>query len=70
MKAKQRDHFGRRLLLGAALVGALSCSIAARAQADAAKPMPVPPLEQSASRRISARDPSSIVKCKDEYWVF
>lgn len=28
------------------------------------------PLEQTASRGISARDPSTIVKCKDEYWVF
>ena len=28
------------------------------------------PLEQSASRGIVTRDPSSIVKCKDEYWVF
>jgi arabinan endo-1,5-alpha-L-arabinosidase len=28
------------------------------------------PLEESASRGIYARDPSSIVKCKDEYWVF
>ena len=28
------------------------------------------PLEESASRGITARDPSSIVKCKEEYWVF
>jgi arabinan endo-1,5-alpha-L-arabinosidase len=28
------------------------------------------PLEQSASRGITTRDPSSIVKCGDEYWVF
>ncbi|HEY3855878.1 MAG TPA: arabinan endo-1,5-alpha-L-arabinosidase [Verrucomicrobiae bacterium] len=28
------------------------------------------PLEQSASRGIVTRDPSDIVKCKDEYWVF
>ncbi len=28
------------------------------------------PLEQSASRRIVTRDPSTIVKCKDEFWVF
>jgi len=32
--------------------------------------MPVLPLEQSASRGITTRDPSSIVKCKEEYWVF
>ena len=28
------------------------------------------PLEKSASRGIVTRDPSDIVKCKDEYWVF
>src|SRR5215831_1444660 len=28
------------------------------------------PLEQTASRGIITRDPSSIVKCKNEYWVF
>jgi len=28
------------------------------------------PLEQTASRGIVTRDPSTIVKCKDEYWVF
>jgi len=75
MKRKQSYLLGRGLLLGATLMGALSCSIAARGQADAAKagsqtPIPVLPLEQSASRSITARDPSSIVKCKDEYWVF
>src|SRR5664279_5728014 len=75
MKSKQSHPLGRCLLLGAALVGALSCSIAAQAQADATKPgsqrsIPVLPLEQSASRGITTRDPSSIVKCKDEHWVF
>src|SRR4051812_49419108 len=37
-----------------------------------AKPLSVsvPPLEESASRGISARDPSDIVQCKNEYWVF
>ena len=34
------------------------------------KSITVLPLEQSASRGIITRDPSSIVKCKDEYWVF
>ena len=57
------------------LLAALTCSTADYAQADAAKPgseqtFPVLPLEQSASRGIVTRDPSSIVKCKDEYWVF
>ena len=28
------------------------------------------PLEQTASRGIVTRDPSSIVKCKNEFWVF
>ncbi|HUB82428.1 MAG TPA: arabinan endo-1,5-alpha-L-arabinosidase, partial [Bryobacteraceae bacterium] len=28
------------------------------------------PLEQTASRGVVARDPSTIVKCKDEFWVF
>jgi arabinan endo-1,5-alpha-L-arabinosidase len=73
MKAEQSYPLALRLLLGATL--ALSCSIAAQAQADAAKPgspksIPVLPLEQSASRGITTRDPSSIVKCKEEYWVF
>jgi arabinan endo-1,5-alpha-L-arabinosidase len=47
----------------------------ANAQPDAAKaglqnPISGLPLEQSASRGITTRDPSSIVKCKDDYWVF
>ncbi len=28
------------------------------------------PLKQTASRGVTTRDPSTIVKCKDEYWVF
>jgi arabinan endo-1,5-alpha-L-arabinosidase len=75
MKPKQGYPVGQRLLRGATLAGALFCSIAAQAQADVAKPdlqksIAVLPLEQSASRGITTRDPSSIVKCKDEYWVF
>jgi len=71
MTSKHNYPFGRRWLLGATLC----CSVVAHAQTDAAKPgsqqsFPVLPLEQSASRGIIARDPSSIVKCKDEYWVF
>src|SRR5439155_4011709 len=78
MKPKQSYLFGQRLLPGVAamFVGALSCAIAA-GTSDAAKPgsgsqqsIPVLPLEQSASRGIVTRDPSSIVKCNDEYWVF
>jgi arabinan endo-1,5-alpha-L-arabinosidase len=57
------------------LMGALAYSAAAGAQTESAKPalakaMSVLPLEQSASRGIVTRDPSSLVNCKDEYWVF
>src|SRR5215213_1241475 len=31
---------------------------------------PAQPLEKSATRGIVTRDPSSVVQCKDEYWVF
>jgi len=45
------------------------------AQSEPAEPnsqasLTVLPLEQSASRGITTRDPSSVIKCKDEYWVF
>ena len=57
------------------MTGMLARSNPANAQPDAAnpgsqKPITVLPLEESASRGITTRDPSSIVKCKDEYWVF
>jgi arabinan endo-1,5-alpha-L-arabinosidase len=53
----------------------LAVSSTTNAQSDPAKSDPgkqsvVLPLEESASRGISTRDPSSIVKCKAEYWVF
>jgi arabinan endo-1,5-alpha-L-arabinosidase len=75
MNPKPSYHRGRRLLLAAMFFGTLAFSTATLAQVDGAKPdsgklMTVPPLEQSASRGITTRDPSSIVKCKDEYWVF
>src|SRR5882724_5933223 len=62
-------------LLAAMFLGTVAFSIAAFAQVDGAKLdsgklMTGLPLEQSASRGITTRDPSSIVKCKDEYWVF
>lgn len=66
----------QRLSLTATLAGMLAGFITANAQsAAAAKPgsaavWPVLPLDQSASRGIVTRDPSDIVKCKDEYWVF
>ena len=64
-----------RILLTAMLIGMLALSTAANAQPDSAKPdsgkpLTVLPLEESASRGITTRDPSSIVKCKEEYWVF
>ncbi len=40
------------------------------AQTGAPAPFPVLPLAQAASRGVVTRDPSSIVKCRDEYWVF
>jgi len=75
MKLIPRNHLSRRTRLAATLMGTLAFSAAANAQSESAKPdsgkaMTVLPLEQSASRGITARDPSSIVKCKDEYWVF
>jgi arabinan endo-1,5-alpha-L-arabinosidase len=63
-------------LLGAALFfGILSFSAKAPAQSESVRTnairiYPAQSLEQSASRGIVTRDPSSIVKCKDEYWVF
>ncbi len=56
-------------------LGTLAFSATAIAQTNSAGPdsgnsFPVLPLEQSASRGIVTRDPSDIVKCKDEYWVF
>jgi arabinan endo-1,5-alpha-L-arabinosidase len=74
MKRKQSYLPGQRLLRLGILSAALSC-LAAQGQPDpAARPSqesaPVLPLEQSASRGITTRDPSSIVKCKNEYWVF
>jgi arabinan endo-1,5-alpha-L-arabinosidase len=63
-------------LLGAVLfLGTLAFSVRADAQSESAQPntnqiYPALPLEQSASRGVVTRDPSSIVKCKDEYWVF
>jgi len=71
------------LVLAGAILSCCSIAIAAEAQAQAdgaaklasgSQPQQsittVLPLEQSASRGITTRDPSSIVKCKDEYWVF
>lgn len=75
MNSKSNHSFRRFSLLAATWIGAWAFSLSADAQSesarrDAQRSFPALPLEQSASRGISARDPSSIVKCKDEYWVF
>jgi len=75
MKPLRDSHLSQGLLLAAVSIGTLALTASAYAQADAPKPdsqktFPALPLEQSASRGIVTRDPSSIVKCKDEYWVF
>src|SRR5690348_14509635 len=59
----------------ALLAATLAFSGQANAQSETARTnvnqiYPALPLEQSASRGVVTRDPSSIVKCKDEYWVF
>ena len=76
MTKPHRLHRSNRsfpVLLGTLVSAVLS--IAASAQSASPKPgsgtpLTVPPLEESASRGITTRDPSDIVKCKDEYWVF
>jgi arabinan endo-1,5-alpha-L-arabinosidase len=71
--------FHNRDLFAAMLAGlglALCCGPAtAKAQAPPTPPpadeaASVSALEQSADRGITTRDPSDIVKCKDDYWVF
>jgi arabinan endo-1,5-alpha-L-arabinosidase len=75
MKLIRGNPVIRRILRAAMLIEILAVSSTTNAQSDPAKSDPgkqsvVLPLEESASRGISTRDPSSIVKCKDEYWVF
>lgn len=66
----------RPRLLGAALcLVTLAFVVRVKAQSESARTntnpiYPALPLEHSASRGVVTRDPSSIVKCKDEYWVF
>ena len=74
MKPRTNFSLAQRWLPAISL-GAWCFSVVAHAQSDAARrdsprSFPALPLEQSASRGIVTRDPSSIVKCKDEYWVF
>jgi len=75
MNPKPRCHLSPGLLLAAMFVGTLAFATSALAQSapaesDGQKPVTALPLEQSASRGITTRDPSSVVRCKDEYWVF
>jgi len=75
MKLIRGNPLSRRILFAAASIGTLAIFTVANAQPDVAKPdsgkpLTILPLEESASRGITTRDPSSIVKCKDEYWVF
>src|SRR5256885_8390738 len=83
MKLMQDCTLTRRRLSAAMSmsIGVVTFSIAADidaqpdpvpAKTDSGSPLSVSvlPLEESASRGVSARDPSDIVKCKDEYWVF
>ena len=63
------------MFVTAMFTGMMAFSAAALAQSEPAgqdshKSMTVLPLEQSASRGVTTRDPSSVIKCKDEYWVF
>jgi len=72
MNSNHWPLFKPRLLLLTAL---LAFSAGANGQSeslrpDAQKSYSALPLEQSASRGIVTRDPSSILMCKDEYWVF
>src|ERR1043166_7346136 len=75
MNSNSNHSLRSHLPLAAMVIGALAFCALANAQSesarrDAQRSFPALPLEQSASRRFFTRDPSSIVKCKDEYWVF
>lgn len=75
MNSKLSSLLISRLLSAALFLGTLSFSSHSNAQPASARPdtrkiYPALPLDQSAARGIVTRDPSSIVKCKDEYWVF
>ncbi len=75
MNSKLSHPLHPRLLCAALFLGTLAFSARANAQSESARSdsqpsFPVLPLEESASRGIVTRDPSDIVKCKNEYWVF
>ena len=75
MNGKHHCRVRGCLRLCVALTAGFLWTAHSRAQSDDGKSgeeksVHVLPLEQSASRGIVTRDPSSIVSCKDEYWVF
>jgi len=75
MKPIQTNRLCQHVLLAVIFVGTLALSGAAHAQSEATKPdwqksFPARPLEESASRGIVTRDPSDVVQCNGEYWVF
>ncbi len=75
MNSETKPFVIRRLRRAACLLGTLALFSGTNAQLIAAQPdaaasNPVLPLVQSASRGVVTRDPSSIVKCGEEYWVF
>jgi arabinan endo-1,5-alpha-L-arabinosidase len=75
MKCVRGSLLNQRTIFATQLIGMLAAFTSGYGQPDSARPdsanpSTVLPLEQSASRGITTRDPSSIVKCKDEYWVF
>lgn len=61
MKFFSCSVFSTFLLLGSLTSVAFADDIASRVGL---------PLEQTASRGVVTRDPSTVVKCKDEFWVF
>jgi len=75
MNSKLCPPLRPRLLCATLFLGALAFAVQANAQPESVRTSanriyPAQPLEQSASRGVVTRDPSSVVKCKDEYWVF
>ncbi len=71
MKLIQGTSFKHGILFAVMLASALTGNAQIGvAKSDSQNSSTVLPLEQSASRGITTRDPSSIVKCKDDYWVF
>ena len=75
MKLTRNVLPARRVVVATMSIGLLALAGVADAQSEAArrdwgKPVAALPLDQSASRGIVTRDPSSVVKCKDDYWVF